>query len=143
MERTQFDTCQNQYRTRPRAVIVKPYAVGVMNALLASYVGGIIDDDTLNKLVFDQIQRGAMLASHQSVEVRLTGERQGHCFQFTMLDDEGLIGDMWWTWENNLLKREPDLKILVVGHTDKKQCNVVHCDMSLRRAKSVYLDTEV
>ena len=43
----------------------------------------------------------------------------------------------------DLLKREPDLKILVVGHTDKKQCNVVHCDMSLRRAKSVYLDTEV
>jgi hypothetical protein len=46
-QQSNFDTCQ-KFRTRPYAVIVKPYAVSVLNALLRSYAGGIIDYTTLN-----------------------------------------------------------------------------------------------
>jgi hypothetical protein len=55
------------YRSRPAAVIVKPRAVGIMNAMLTSYEAGIIDEDTLNDLILKEIHRGSMLASYESV----------------------------------------------------------------------------
>jgi hypothetical protein len=106
-----FDTCQNEiYRTLPAAVIVKPYAVSIMNAMLASYAAGIIDREALDHLIVNQIHRGAMLASEQSVEVRLTGERQGYCVGFTMHDHEGQIGDVWWTLEVNIIHQRIALR---------------------------------
>jgi len=105
--------CQNGteapiYRTLPAAVIVKPRAVGIMNALLASYAADIITEETFQELILKQIHAGAMLASWESVQVHLTGRQQGHCVEFTMSDDRGPIDGKRWTIADNIIKQRSE-----------------------------------
>jgi hypothetical protein len=46
-----------------------------------------------------------MLTSWESVVVELTGKRSGHGVEFTMHDDQGQIGEMWWTYSDNIIKQ--------------------------------------
>jgi hypothetical protein len=82
------------YMTRPWAIVVKPRAVNLMNGYLALYHAGMWDDDTLNQALGEEISRGAMLTSWESVEVQPTGKISGRCVEFTMpgTGREGL----WW-----------------------------------------------
>ena len=99
-----FNTCQ-KFRTRPAAVIVKPYAVTKMNQLLAVYDAGVIDREALDLAIVEEIHRGSMLASWESVEVDLTGRRQGHCLEFRMRDQKGYIDGLWWTISENIIRQ--------------------------------------
>jgi hypothetical protein len=88
------------YRTRPAAVIAKPKSVRRMNVLLEIFDAGIIDRETLDQALQDEIYRGSMLGSESSVLVQLTGRRQGHCVEFRMQDGEGEIEGTWYTIED-------------------------------------------
>jgi hypothetical protein len=102
MEREQFDTCQ-KYRTRPTAVIVKPKAVGRMNRLLGMYDSNMISRDELDNFILGEIYKGTMLAARESCVVRLTGRKKGYQVEFEMYDSHGRIGDLWWTYYDNII----------------------------------------
>ena len=107
MEPTQFsfDTCQNIYRTLPRAVIAKPYAVPILNALLRSYESGIISEETFGEQTLKQIQAGSMLSSWESVRVEFTGRREGFCVEIEMYDRDGRIDGQYWIWEGHIIQQ--------------------------------------
>src|SRR5215469_1361512 len=87
------------YRTKPAALIVKPYAVDHLNRLLGQYEAGVIDQATLSHSVQDEIQRGSILTPcWESVEATLTGRREGLCVEFHMSGIEGT----WWSIESEL-----------------------------------------
>jgi hypothetical protein len=73
------------------AVIVKPRAVTPMNQLLAVFEAGVISKEALDQAILEEIHRGSMLTSWESVRVELTGRRQGYCVEFEMWDRKGKI----------------------------------------------------
>jgi hypothetical protein len=48
-----------------------------MNALLNAFDMGLIDRDRLDQQILEEIHRGKMLASEESVVIELTGRRDG------------------------------------------------------------------
>jgi hypothetical protein len=79
-----------------------------MNQLLAVYDAGVIDRDTLDLSILEEIRRGSMLSSWESVRVDLTGRRAGYLVEFRMWDRKGYIGGMWCTIAENIIPQRSE-----------------------------------
>ena len=66
------------------------------------------DRQALDQAVLEEIHRGSLFASYESVRVELTGRRQGYCVEFEMWDRKGKIDGKWWTYPANIIQQRSE-----------------------------------
>jgi hypothetical protein len=89
------------YRTRPSAVLVKPYAVGEFNYWCERLVLGRIDETTLSDIIIERaLKRMGMLSVWESIEIELTGTLDGYLVEIRIIP----TGDVWWIAPDDVLR---------------------------------------